>query len=83
VIPGTLRDSLFILDGLLEQQTHLRPTQVMADTAGSRDLVFGVFWLLGFQFSPRLADIGGTRLWRLDPRADYGVLGHVLKLLIG
>jgi TnpA family transposase len=61
VIPGTLRDSLFILDGLLEQQTSLRPVELMADTAGSSDVVFGLFWLLGYQFSPRLADIGEAR----------------------
>jgi Tn3 transposase DDE domain len=47
VIPGTLRDSMFILDGLLEQQTSLRPVEVMADTAGTSDIVFGLFWLLG------------------------------------
>jgi TnpA family transposase len=51
VIPGTLRDSLFILDGLLEQQTSLRPVELMADTAGTDDVVFGLFWLLGYQFS--------------------------------
>ena len=34
VIPGTLRDSMYILDGLLEHQTQLRPVEVMADTAG-------------------------------------------------
>ncbi len=32
VVPGTLRDSMFILDGLLEQQTLLDPTEVMAPT---------------------------------------------------
>jgi TnpA family transposase len=74
VIPGTLRDSLFILDGLLEQQTHLQPTELMADTAGSSDVVFGLFWLLGYQFSPRLADLGEARFWRLDQDADYGPL---------
>src|SRR5262249_40314179 len=52
VVPGTLRDSLFILEGLLEQQTSLRPHEVMSDTAGYSDLVFGLFWLLGYQFSP-------------------------------
>jgi TnpA family transposase len=31
-----------------------------------------LFWLLGYQFSPRLADIGGARLWRIDRKADYG-----------
>ena len=74
VIPGTLRDSLFILDGLLEQQTRLQPTELMADTAGSSDVVFGLFWLLGYQFSPRLADLGEARFWRLDQDADYGPL---------
>ena len=73
VIPGTLRDSMYILDGLLEHQTQLRPMEVMADTAGVSDIVFGLFWLLGYQFSPRLADIGEARFWRLDPTADYGV----------
>lgn len=74
VVPGTLRDSLFILEGLLEQQTSLRPTEIMADTSGVSDIVFGLFWLLGYRFSPRLADIGSSRFWRIDPQADYGAL---------
>ena len=79
VIPGTLRDSMYILDGLLEHQTQLRPIEVMADTAGVSDVVFGLFWLLGYQFSPRLADIGEARFWRLDPTADYGVLNTIAR----
>ena len=78
-IPGTLRDSLFILDGLLEQQTSLRPVELMADTAGSSDVVFGLFWLLGYQFSPRLADIGEARFWRIDRTADYGLLNGLAR----
>jgi TnpA family transposase len=74
VIPGTLRDSLYILDGLLEHQTSLQPTELMSDTAGYSDVVFGLFWLLGYQFSPRLADIGEARFWRLDSAAKYGTL---------
>ncbi len=79
VIPGTLRDSLSILDGLLEQQTVLRPVEVMSDTAGYSDVVFGLFWLLGYQFSPRLADLGETRFWRMDPAADYGALDGIAR----
>lgn len=74
VIPGTLRDSLFLLEGLLEQQTSLQPVEVMTDTAGYSDVVFGLFWLLGYQFSPRLADIGEARFWRIDAKANYGAL---------
>jgi TnpA family transposase len=31
-VPGTLRDSLVLLAVVLEQQTELRPTQIMTDT---------------------------------------------------
>lgn len=79
VVPGTLRDSMFILEGLLEQQTSLRPTEVMTDTAGASDVVFGLFWILGYQFSPRLADVGGVRFWRIDPDADYGPLNGLSR----
>ena len=79
VVPGTIRDSLFILEGLLEQQTGLRPHEVMSDTAGYSDLVFGLFWLLGYQFSPRLADFGESRFWRMDPKADYGALNGLAR----
>jgi TnpA family transposase len=79
VIPGTLRDSLYILEGLLEQQTSLRPTEIMADTSGVSDIIFGLFWLLGYRFSPRLADIGSARFWRIDPQADYGVFDKFAK----
>ncbi|HCX5584267.1 TPA: Tn3 family transposase, partial [Escherichia coli] len=47
VIPGTLRDSIFVLEGLLEQQTGLNPVEIMTDTAGTSDIIFGLFWLLG------------------------------------
>ena len=77
VVPGTLRDSMYILEGLLEQQTHLNPTEIMADTAGASDMVFGLFWLLGYQFSPRLADAGEASFWRLDVQADYGSLNPI------
>jgi TnpA family transposase len=76
-VPGTLRDSLVLLDVVLEQQTELKPTQIMTDTGAYSDVVFGLFRLLGYRFSPRLADIGGTRFWRVDPTADYGKLDLV------
>ena len=79
VIPGTLRDSMFVLDGLLEQQTCLNPTELMTDTAGVSDVVFGLFWLLGYQFSPRMADIGDSRFWRINSTADYGPLNGIAR----
>lgn len=74
MVPGTLRDSIFVLEGLLEQQTGLNPVEIMTDTAGSNDIIFGLFWLLGYQFSPRLADAGETVFWRVNKSANYGIL---------
>ncbi len=50
-VPGTLRDSLNLLAVVLEQETELQPTEIMTDTAGYTDTIFGVFHLLGLQFS--------------------------------
>lgn len=79
VVPGTLRDSLVLLVGLLEQKTSLHPREIMTDTAGYSDVIFGLFWLLGYQFSPRLADLGKARFWRLNGEADYGILNKIAK----
>lgn len=79
VVPGTLRDSLLILGLLLDQETDLEPAEVMTDTAAYADTVFGLFWLLGYQFSPRLADIGDARFWRIDRAANYGPLDGLAR----
>lgn len=79
VVPGTLRDSIFVLEGLLEQQTGLNPTEIMTDTSGTSDIVFGLFWLLGYQFSPRLADAGEAVFWRIDKEANYNVLNDLAR----
>ena len=79
VIPGAVREALYILDGLLEQQTTLKPVEIMSDTAGYTDIVFGLFYLLGYQFSPRLRDIGKTRFWRINQKARYGALNKVAR----
>jgi TnpA family transposase len=78
-VPGTLRDSLILLGVVLEQQTELKPFRIMTDTGAYSDIVFGLFRLLGYRFSPRLADIGGARFWRIDPLADYGKLNTLAK----
>jgi TnpA family transposase len=53
VVPGTVRDSLYILDTLLSVDAKHRPDVVVTDTASYSDMVFGLFRLLGYQFSPR------------------------------
>lgn len=68
-----------MLEGLLEQQTGLNPVEIMTDTAGTSDIIFGLFWLLGYQFSPRLADAGEAVFWRADKAANYGALDKLAR----
>ena len=79
VVPGTFKDSPYILSSLLEQQTPLRPAEVIADTGAYSDVVFGLFFLLGCTFSPRLKDAGGSRFWRINRTAKYGALDDVAR----
>jgi len=83
IVPGTPRDSLYILDVLLNLDGGPKPDLVATDEASYSDMVFGVFALLGYRFSPRIADIGDTRYWRAgwpgDPQSDYGALNAIAR----
>src|SRR5215469_8298309 len=35
--------------------------------------------LMGYRFSPRLADLGEARFWRMDKSADYGPLNGIAR----
>jgi len=51
----------------------------MTDTAAYADTVFGLFWPLGYQLSPRFADIGDAGFWRIDKIADCGPLNGLAR----
>ncbi|ABW14141.1 transposase Tn3 family protein [Parafrankia sp. EAN1pec] len=84
VVPGTPRDSLHILDALHNLDVDEPPEIITTDTGSYSDLVFGLFAISGYQFSPRIADLADTRLWRTRTDADYGPLntvsGHTVNL---
>jgi TnpA family transposase len=79
VVPGTLRDSMFILDAIHARDGGDKPEVVTTDTASYSDIVFGLFAICGYQFSPRIADLGDTRLWRTNTRATYGPLDQMSR----
>jgi TnpA family transposase len=42
LIPGTQRDSLHVIDGLLANQTGIQPEVVSTDTSGASEIVFAL-----------------------------------------
>ncbi|QKZ20829.1 transposase [Streptomyces chartreusis] len=76
VVPGTPRDSLHILDALLNLDGGVKPEMVATDNASYSDMVFGLFKILGYNFSPRFRDLDDQRCWRATmPGVETGTYG--------
>ncbi len=69
VIPATVNEAPYILDGLLMNPTGKRIKEHYADTGGFTDLVFAATSLLGYLFIPRIKDLPSKRLHVFDPKA--------------
>jgi TnpA family transposase len=79
VISVGVRDSTYVLDGLLYHESDLRIEEHYTDTAGFTDHVFGLMHLLGFRFAPRIRDLADTKLYIPKDGASY----PALKAMIG
>lgn len=79
VVNVGVRDSTYVLDGLLYHESDLRIGEHYTDTAGFTDHVFGLMHLLGFRFAPRIRDLGDTKLF--IPKSDTTY--SALKPMIG
>lgn len=66
VVPAIPRDSLHILDTLLNLDAGVKPEMVATDNASYSDIVFGLFSLLGYNFPPRFRDLADQRFWRAE-----------------
>jgi len=65
LFPAGPREAPYVADGLLYSNISLIPREHYTDTHGYTDIVFGVLYLLGFRFSPRIANIPDISLWYL------------------
>ena len=74
-----IRESTYVLDGLLYHQSDLKVDEHYTDTAGFTDHVFALMHLLGFKFAPRIRDLGDTKLF--IPKGDNPY--QALKPMLG
>jgi TnpA family transposase len=79
VISCSPREALYVLDGLLENNTILRLREHYTDTHGFTEHIFGLCYLLGYSFMPRLRDLADQHLYKLDRRADHGCLNPLFR----
>jgi TnpA family transposase len=68
-----------VLDGLLENDTILRPREHATDTHGFTEQLFGLCYLLGYSFMPRLRDLADQQLYRVGPEIAPEALRPLLR----
>ena len=72
------REALYVLDGLLENNTILQIKAHTTDTHGYTEIIFALCYLLGYDFMPRIRDLKDQQLYKLDRQHDYGVFTPLL-----
>lgn len=79
VVNVGVRDSTYVLDGLLYHESDLRIEEHYTDTAGFTDHVFGLMPFVGFRFAPRIRDLGETKLFIPHGEATYDGLKPMIS----
>lgn len=70
-IPCGAYEAIYILDGLIENRSDIRPDTVHGDTQAQNFPVFGLAHLLGIELMPRIRNIKDLTLSKPDPQATY------------
>jgi len=73
------REALYVLDGLLENNTILQIKAHTTDTHGYTEIVFALCYLLGYDFMPRIRDLKDQQLYKLDKQYDYATFKPLLR----
>lgn len=79
VISCNPREALYVLDGLLENNTILKIREHTTDTHGYTEIIFALCYLLGYYFMPRIRDLKDQQLYRVDRQVNYGVFAPLLN----
>ena len=72
VISCAVRESLYVIDGFLNNNTILSIKEHTTDTGGYTEHIFAFCFLLGIDYMPRLKDLKAQQLYRVDKKTSYG-----------
>lgn len=72
------REALYVLDGLLENNTILKIKSHTTDTHGYTEIIFALCYMLGFEFMPRIRDLKDQQLYRVSRELSYGDIDELL-----
>ncbi len=64
-------EAVYIIDGLIKNESDIQPDTVHADTQGQSEPVFGLAHLLGIQLMPRMRTWNKVAFYRPDKETKY------------
>lgn len=64
-------EAVYILEGLLQNQSEIQPQRIHADTQGQSTPVFALSYLLGINLMPRIRNWKDLIFYRPDPETVY------------
>jgi TnpA family transposase len=70
-IPCGVWEAVYIIDGLLHNDSDVQPSEIHADTQGQTLPIFGLARLLGFDLLPRIRNWQDLIFYRPTPQARY------------
>jgi TnpA family transposase len=70
-IPCGVWEAVFILDGLLNNQSDIQPDIIHADTQGQNEPVWGLAYLLGISLMPRIRNWHSLTFYRPRSNSRY------------
>jgi TnpA family transposase len=73
-------EAVYILDGLLQNRSEMRPDTLHADTQGQSETVFGLAYLLAIQLMPRIRHWKDLTLYAPSERFATEQITHICEL---
>ncbi|NBD32637.1 MAG: Tn3 family transposase, partial [Cyanobacteria bacterium] len=70
-IPCGVWEAVYLLDGLLKNQSEIQPDTIHADTQGQSTPVFALSYLFGIKLMPRIRNWQDLTLFRPSPEVRY------------
>ncbi len=77
-IECTDRDSPYVMDGVLYNESDLVIEEHYVDTHGYTEINYAGFGMLGKTLSPRIRGVQHQKIYRIDETKDYGSLASLI-----
>src|SRR5215813_11416046 len=81
-IPCGVHEAIYILDGLLKNESEIKPVEVTGDTQAQNAVVFGLAHLLGIRLMPRIRNWKDLTLYRPMSQSRYEHINSLFNAAI-